>query len=255
MEEYVICQMCQKKLKQISGTHLKKCSNITVKEYKKLFPGYKLRSPDVTLKIQTSNKIHKSGDNNPMKNPVHLEKMKINQKKVVSTPEHRKILSDSHLNPDSYFQKWMKTPEYHQLLVDAQKNMSEETKKERSRKLRIWKLQFLENIYNITGKKFFVNFNISACKIIEEFGDSYGYKFQHGLNIGEFRINSLGYTVDGYDKENNIVIEYYEPEHYIPKRIKYDEQRQKEIMECLKCTFIIIDGRAGSHKIFKYNEK
>lgn len=37
---------------------------------------------------------------------------------------------------------------------------------------------------------------------------------QHAENFGEFYIKELGYYVDGYDKENNIVYEWDEKWHY-----------------------------------------
>jgi hypothetical protein len=65
---------------------------------------------------------------------------------------------------------------------------------------------------------------------------------QHAENDGEFHIKELGYWVDGYDKENNIVYEWDEHRHFdvygmlTPK----DIQRQKEIEEHLHCKFIRI---------------
>lgn len=57
----------------------------------------------------------------------------------------------------------------------------------------------------------------------------------------------LGYFVDAYDKDKNIVIEYDEPYHY--KDVEHnilcedDLKRQKEIIDCLHCEF------------WRYNEK
>ena len=61
---------------------------------------------------------------------------------------------------------------------------------------------------------------------------------QHAENGGEFHINELGYWVDGYSKEKNIVIEYYEKFH--SKNIERDLRRQTEITKLLNCEFIII---------------
>jgi len=51
-------------------------------------------------------------------------------------------------------------------------------------------------------------------------------------------IEELGYWVDGYDKENNIVYEYDEKRHKYKK--DKDKQRQREIEEFLECEFIRI---------------
>lgn len=179
--------------------------------------------------------------------------MKQNQKKVVSSDVHRKKLSDSHLDPNSYFQKWMKSEECHIILCDAWKNMNPDVKKERNRKLRINTINRIERHCLITGKRMMPNHNSNACKIIDSIGLELGYNFIHAENGGEFRVKSKGYIVDGYDKKN-VVIEYYEPRHYSIYRINKDKIRQLEIMNFLKCTFIIIDGRTDTYEIFKYNE-
>jgi len=77
-------------------------------------------------------------------------------------------------------------------------------------------------------------FNPIACQKIDEYGKKYGYHFQHAMNGGEVHI--IGYSVDGYDKDNNVVIEYYEPWHSRTK--KQDERRKKRIIGHLGCKFI-----------------
>jgi len=57
---------------------------------------------------------------------------------------------------------------------------------------------------------------------------------EHAENGGEFKV--LGYFVDGYSKEKNVVIEYYEKHHkYQANR---DKQRKQEIVNYLNCEFI-----------------
>jgi hypothetical protein len=69
------------------------------------------------------------------------------------------------------------------------------------------------------------SFNPKACKIIDEFGKKHGYTFQHAMNGGEVTLG--GYFVDGYDKENNVVIEYYEPFHKKQRNSIYDKNRKR----------------------------
>lgn len=83
-------------------------------------------------------------------------------------------------------------------------------------------------------------YNPIACKLIDEYGKTHGYNFQHAMNGGEYYIRELGYSVDGYDKEKNVVIEYYENYHTRPRQVKKDLERQKLIQEFLKCEFIIL---------------
>jgi len=83
------------------------------------------------------------------------------------------------------------------------------------------------------------NYNPIACKLIDEYGKKHGYNFQHALNGGEYYIKELGYWVDGYDKEKNVVIEYYENHHFTGGVLKDKEiNRKKEIINFLKCDFI-----------------
>jgi len=90
------------------------------------------------------------------------------------------------------------------------------------------------------GNQLIPAFNPNACKIIDQYGKKNGYNFQHAMNGGEFYIKELGYFVDGYDKNKNIIIEIDEPRHFDIKGNlhKKDINRQKEIEEFLKCKFI-----------------
>jgi len=83
-------------------------------------------------------------------------------------------------------------------------------------------------------KKSIPNYNPDACRIIDKFGKKHGYMFQHAMNGGEVRV--IGYSLDGYDKEKNVVIEYYENVHR--KRWRKDLCRKRQIMKYLGCKFI-----------------
>ena len=86
--------------------------------------------------------------------------------------------------------------------------------------------------------------NQKACEYFDKLSKINNWKLQHALNGGEFYISELGYFIDAYDIENNIVIEYDESLHYDSKgNLKNkDIIRQNEIKEKLKCKF------------FRYNE-
>lgn len=91
-------------------------------------------------------------------------------------------------------------------------------------------------------KSLFPNYNINSIPIIEEYGKKYGYNFQHAENGGEYYIEGLGYYLDGYDKEKNVVIEVDESHHFnkdgsLKKR---DIIRQEKIEKLLGCKFIRI---------------
>lgn len=89
---------------------------------------------------------------------------------------------------------------------------------------------------------FIPSFNPLSCDIIEKYGKENGYNFQHGMNGGEYYVKELGYWLDGYDKDKNIVIECYEPFHYYCNgNLKQkDIDRRNTIINHLKCQFIEI---------------
>jgi hypothetical protein len=91
-------------------------------------------------------------------------------------------------------------------------------------------------------KSLFPNYNKNAILIIEEYGKKYGYNFQHAENGGEYYVDGLGYYLDGYDKEKNVVIEIDEYHHFdINGNYKQkDVIRQQKIENLLNCKFIRI---------------
>ena len=113
------------------------------------------------------------------------------------------------------------------------KSPDEETRK----KLR---LNFIKKLNEI-GKNFHPPYNKKGCMYFNQLIEEKGINIQHAENGGEFFIKELGYWVDGYDAENNVVYEWDEKEHYTGKGLREkDKKRQKEIEEFLKCEFIRI---------------
>ena len=84
------------------------------------------------------------------------------------------------------------------------------------------------------------NANPNACTYMDNLKPE--YNFQHAMNGGEFRV--CGYSVDGYDKEKNVVFEYDEPQHYSNGNLKeHDVKRMEEIKGELRCKFLRYDER------------
>lgn len=82
-------------------------------------------------------------------------------------------------------------------------------------------------------------FNKNACHIFDKISKNKNIHIQHAINGGEFYIKELGFWLDGYDEINNIVYEYDEKHHFINGQLREtDINRQKEIENHLKCTFI-----------------
>jgi len=115
---------------------------------------------------------------------------------------------------------------------EKQRNPKQKTR----RKMRLSRIKDIESKHGQCSP----NYNPKACKRMDEYGKENNYNFQHAENGGEYHIKELGYWVDGYDKEKNVVIEIDEPAHFDKdgNLREKDIERQKEITEFLGCKFI-----------------
>jgi len=167
-----------------------------------------------------SNSIKAIGEKNSMYGKKHTEetKQKIKEKRKLQTFSKETIekLSIASKRRCEEFNHWI-----------GRKHKEDTIKKMRT----TYSKKMVDN-------KWHPSFNITACEIIEKYGKKYGYDFQHAMNGGEFFIEELGYWVDGYDRNKNTVIEYYEKSHLYS--IERDEKRIKDIEEHLKCNVIIL---------------
>ncbi len=107
-----------------------------------------------------------------------------------------------------------------------------------SKKIRLSHINRINKNLKI-GAQIIPNFNPLACTLIDNFGKEHKYNFQHAMNGGEYYIKELGYWVDGYDRDENVVIEIDERKHFKNGLLnQHDIQRQSEIQNFLKCKFI-----------------
>lgn len=83
----------------------------------------------------------------------------------------------------------------------------------------------------------YANYNPIGCKYFDELSKEKGWNLQHAGNGGEFFVKELGYWLDAYDKNKNIVVEYDEPRHNRPSVKKKDLIRQQNIINKLQCEF------------------
>lgn len=137
------------------------------------------------------------------------------------------------------------------------KNLSEIAKNRKfsditRRKLRLKHIERIEIAY-FNGHQITPIYNKKSIGIIDKYGLENGFHFQHAENGGEFSIKELGYWVDGYDKNKNVVIEF--DEKYHNKQIEKDNKRQNEIIEYLKCDFIRINENGEEKLNLKFNGK
>lgn len=166
----------------------------------------------------------RKGDHNPAKQLYVREKLSRKGIKNISyaTPEWRESFSKQREGSNN--------PMFG-------KKHKDETRK----KMRLNTIYRIENSIK-NGGQIQPLYNSKGCRIIDEYGKKNGYNFQHAENGGEFHIKELGYWVDGYDKEKNIVIEIDENFHFNPDGTlkEKDLRRQEEIINFLKCKFVRI---------------
>ena len=152
------------------------------------------------------------------------------------TEEHKKQLEIGKQNSEKY--KNMRTNEYRKKLSIAGKKKIFTL--EHRKNLR---LAAIRNIEKRAGQ-ISPNYNPNSISIIEQKADELGITdLQHAENGGEFHIKELGYWVDGYSSEKNIVIEVDEEYHFdVNGKLKQkDIQRQVEIIKELNCKFIRVN--------------
>ena len=104
------------------------------------------------------------------------------------------------------------------------------------------RLAIIEKMKQEHGKMY-PFYSKAACKYFDKLNIERGWKLQHGENGGEYYLKDLGYWLDGYDREKNIVVEYDESRHYkVDGRLKEkDVRRMNEIIDLLKCSFYRYD--------------
>lgn len=200
----VKCQLCGHEFGQITEKHTIKCAGITMNEYRIKFPMAPIRTQAHSNKIRQLNSVHKRGDKNPMKNPEHKRKMMDNQIIAVRNLEYRKRVSERQKlknNNPTFGLAGTKSYWY------GRKKSKETIDKMRKTMMKKYgKLTF--------DRKFVPNHNPFSCEIFDEISKITGTKISHARNGGEFYIQSLGYWVDGYDSEYNIVYEWDEPRKF-----------------------------------------
>lgn len=163
-------------------------------------------------------------------------KMSESRKGKKLTEEHKSKLSLSKRGKNNpfYGKKHTKESKEKNRISNTGRTHSIETK----RKIRKGNIDYVEKVL-LNGGQISPSYNINSIPILEQKAKELGINdLQHAENGGEFYIKELGYWVDGYSKEKNVVIEYYEKHH--EKQIEKDLERQKEIQDYLKCQFIII---------------
>ena len=100
-------------------------------------------------------------------------------------------------------------------------------------KIRMSHIKRLKNM----GVYYKGNFNVNGCKYFDELNKQNNWNLQHALNGGE--VDVIGYWLDAYDKNKNIVVEYDESRHYdkFGNLKQNDIKRMNRIINHLGCKF------------------
>lgn len=130
---------------------------------------------------------------------------------------------------------WNKGQSYEKLMGD---HKSREYKK----KIRKSTISYIERLKGICRPRY----NKNSCIYFDFLSKERNWNLQHAENGGEFHIKELGYFLDAYDKEKNVVVEYDEIKHYKNKELmEKDLCRQNEIINFLKCDFYRYNEETG----------
>jgi len=228
--------------KSFSEEHKKRISEgnkgkrLSEEHKKKIFEANKGKhhSVESRQKMSDSHKGLYDGEKNPFYGKHHSvesrQKMSRSLKGLMSGEKHP--LYGKHFSVES--RKKMSDSHRGKYIGEESPNWGKHHSEKSKQKMRLSAIQRIEK----RNGKTHPNYNIEACKIIDEYGRQNGYNFQHAEKGGEYHIKDLGYWVDGYDKKKNVVIEFYE--RYHNKTRERDEKRKQKIINFLHCDFIEI---------------
>lgn len=226
------------------------------------------------------NHANVSGENNPFYGKSHTDETKKVISKNVSekykNPELRERVSDIRKewhkeNMNSFKGKTHSDSTKKRLSLSAKARFEDELERKRMSDRLIGNIPWNKDKTNVYSEeviskmsnsaklrilKYGTNqihsYNPSSIPIIEEYGKANGYKFKHAENGGEYQVPKTVFFVDGYDEENNVVIEFDEKYHFKESQQAADKKRQDIIGNILKCKFIRID-EVGKISIFDYS--
>lgn len=88
-------------------------------------------------------------------------------------------------------------------------------------------------------------YSLKACQYFDRLNLEKGWNLIHALNGGEFRVGR--YSLDAYDSDRNIVVEYDEPKTHLKRlmRNSKDILRETHIKNMLGCKFFRYSEESG----------
>ena len=155
---------------------------------------------------------------------------------VSLSKEHRQVLKNSWIGKHHSDDTKQKMKIIHENVNEEtreklrHKRIGQKASEETKEKLRNIRLEIVKQMGG------FPSFNRKACEFIDSIQSKLGLQFRHALNGGEVFI--CGYSVDGYDKDKNIVFEYDESRHEnLTRKIK-DMRRTERMINKTGCEII-----------------
>ena len=267
--DYVICKICNKKLRQIHHRHLQ-LHDTSLDEYKKMFPNELTVCTEYSKLTGIANKNRYA-----MMNIISYEFMRFcpKCKKILTYKDKKRWVRANKTNSlccscvkigkpaSDWFMNYLRTDnpswkdDIKKKIGDFHRGRkrSDETKykmsikalgrvsprkgvklsSETKRKCRESRIKYIKKHYN---GQICVAYNNTACKYFDWLNKWNGWNGIHALNGGEKQI--CGYFLDYYESILNIAIEWDEEYHYKGgKLVDKDIIRQNEIIKELNCDF------------------
>ena len=220
------------------------------------------------LAIKLSSQCKKcstSGKNNPMYNKTHtqeaIEKIKLKRKNQIITKESiekmkksltgkkrteytKQLMSKKYKGSGNNFYGKKHTLETKKYLSEIRKGINigdNNVSKRPEVRQRLREIMTLK----MKGMKQYASYNEEACKWFDNLNKIMNWHGLHALNGGEKTI--LGYWIDYYEPNLNIIIEWDENFHYgLDGNLRQEDiKRQEELIKHTKCKFFRIKQSAG----------
>lgn len=98
-------------------------------------------------------------------------------------------------------------------------------------------------------------YDVESIAVLNTFAQKHGLNLQHAEQGGEVYIKSLGYWLDGYDRERNVVVEIDEPSHFCKELslLPRDIKRHQQICKELHCVMYHIYFNKRTGRVVLYN--
>ena len=182
-----------------------------------------------TTEYKETHRINKIGEKNYMYGKKHTDSTKLKLSvKMKETLQKRPELIANLKN-----RKWT---DEHRI-----KHKTAINNPQRLENLRIYRLNQIKE----SGK--FTSFNKKACSFFNILNEKLNWNGKHALNGQEHDVD--GYSVDYYNPDLNLIIEWDEERHFEPKKKEKDTIRQTNIINKINCYFYRI--REKTKEIFK----